>query len=64
MPELLEVAKPIRKKDSPEIILAARVDASTKGQFDQLAEKYGVSRAELLRATIKDCIQRHLEGGQ
>lgn len=44
-------AKPVR--------LAADIDAATATRIDQLAAHYGVPRAELLRAMVRQALDLH-----
>ena len=56
---LIEVVKPTRKV-IPDPIIATKVSKEVQESFDQLAEKtYHVTRAELLRACVHDCLKRH-----
>ena len=56
---LIEVVKPTRKV-IPDPIIATKVSKEVQESFDQLAEKtYHVTRAELLRACVLDCLKRH-----
>ena len=56
---LLEVIRPARK-EVPDPIIACKVSKGTQAAFDQLAQKtYQVTRAQLLRACVLDCLKRH-----
>ena len=57
METILAVPQPKRKGLDPS--LSTRLDESTLQEFDDLALIYGVSKASLLRATVKDLIARH-----
>tara|TARA_B100000965_G_scaffold40562_1_gene29832 strand:- start:577 stop:762 length:186 start_codon:yes stop_codon:yes gene_type:complete len=57
METILAVPQPKRKGLDPS--LSTRLDESTLQEFDDLALIYGVSKASLLRATVKDLISRH-----
>ena len=60
---LLDIARPARKV-VPDPIIATKVSKEIQEAFDNLAERtYGVTRAELLRACIQDCLKRHVEAG-
>ena len=56
---LLEVERPVRKV-VPDPIIATKVSKEVQEAFDKLAvSKYQVTRAELLRACLLDCLKRH-----
>ena len=58
---LIEVVKPTRK-EIPDPIIATKVSKEIQEAFDKLAvKKYRVTRAELLRACVLDCLKRHEE---
>jgi len=61
METILAVPQPKRKGLDPS--LSTRLDESTLQEFDDLARKYGVSKASLLRETVRDLIRRHKEQG-
>ena len=44
--------------------LSTRLDETTLAEFDALAHKYGVSKASLLRETVRDLIRRHKGQGR
>ena len=57
--QIIDVERPIRKL-RPDPIVATKVPGEIQKAFDQLAEKtYHVTRAELLRACVLDCLKRH-----
>ena len=58
METILAVPQPKRKGLDPS--LSTRLDESTLQEFDDLARIYGISKASLLRATVKDLIARHM----
>ncbi len=59
--QLIDVERPIRKV-VPDPILATKVPGEIQKAFDQLANKnYRCTRAELLRACVLDCLNRHSE---
>jgi len=61
---LIEVIKPTRK-EIPDPIIATKVSKEVQEAFDKLAvRKYHVTRAELLRACVLDCLKRHEEAKQ
>jgi len=53
------LAVPQAKRKGLDPSLSTRLDESTLQEFDDLARIYGVSKASLLRATVKDLIARH-----
>ena len=56
---LLEVIRPARK-EVPDPIIACKVSKGIQAAFDQLAEKtYKVTREQLLRACVLDCLKHH-----
>ena len=56
---LLDVEKTPRKI-VPDPIIATKIGKEIQEAFDHLAEKtYHVTRAELLRACVIDCLKRH-----
>ena len=55
---LLDVKERIRKADATQTI-QCRVDDQIFQSFSALAGYYKCSNAELLRALIKDCLERH-----
>ena len=62
METILAVPQPKRKGLDPS--LSTRLDESTLAEFDELAHRYGVSKASLLRETVKDLIRRHKGQGK
>ena len=61
---LLDLIKQTRKV-IPDPIIATKVTKEVQESFDQLAEKtYNVTRSELLRASVHDCLMRHEEAKQ
>ena len=57
--QIIDVERPIRKV-RPEPIVATKVPIEIQKAFDQLATKnYRCTRAELLRASVLDCLKRH-----
>jgi len=62
METILSVERP-KRKTALDPSLSTRLDEVTLQQFDDLARKYGVSKACLLRETVKDLIQRHAGNG-
>jgi len=57
---ILAVEQP-KRKTTLDPSLSTRLDELTLQEFDALARKYGVSKASLLRETVKDLIRRHKE---
>ena len=58
---ILEIERP-RRKPIPDPIIATKVSKEIQAAFDKLAVKeYRVTRAELLRACVLDCLKRHSE---
>ena len=58
---ILEIERP-RRKLIPDPIIATKVSKEIQAAFDKLAVKeYRVTRAELLRACVLDCLKRHSE---
>ena len=55
---LLNVTKK-QTKTEIEPTLQARVNKELYNQFTKLAEQYGCSNAELIRALIKDTLKKH-----
>ena len=56
---ILEIERPTRKV-IPDPIIATKVSKEIQEAFDKLAvRKYRVTRAELLRACVLDCLKRH-----
>ena len=56
---ILEIARSTRKT-IPDPIIATKVSKEIQEAFDKLAvRKYHVTRAELLRACVIDCLKRH-----
>tara|TARA_Y100001968_G_scaffold22664_1_gene17860 strand:+ start:10 stop:198 length:189 start_codon:yes stop_codon:yes gene_type:complete len=58
MESILALKQP-QRKTTLDPSLSTRLDEDTLAEFDALAHKYGVSKASLLRATVKDLIARH-----
>ena len=58
MEAILALKQP-KRKTTLDPSLSTRLDESTLAEFDSLAHKYGVSKASLLRETVKDLIRRH-----
>ena len=53
------------RKTIPDPIIATKVSKEVQEAFDKLAvRKYHVTRAELLRAWVLDCLKRHEEAKQ
>ena len=63
METILALKQP-QRKTTLDPSLSTRLDETTLQQFDDLARKYGVSKASLLRETVKDLIRRHKEQGR
>ena len=57
---LLDVKERTQKVDATPTI-QCRVNDATFEKFGQLAEHYNCTKAELMRALIKDCLKRHKE---
>ena len=58
---ILEIERP-RRKPIPDPIIATKFSKEIQAAFDKLAVKeYRVTRAELLRACVLDCLKRHSE---
>ena len=58
---ILEIARSTRKT-IPDPIIATKVSKEIQEAFDKLAvRKYHVTRSELLRACVIDCLKRHEE---
>ena len=58
---ILEIARSTRKT-IPDPIIATKVSKEIQAAFDKLAvRKYHVTRSELLRACVIDCLKRHEE---
>ena len=56
---ILEIARSTRKT-IPDPIIATKVSKEIQEAFDKLAvRKYHVTRSELLRACVIDCLKRH-----
>ena len=56
---ILEIERSARKT-IPDPIIATKVSKEVQEAFDKLAvRKYRVTRAELLRACVIDCLKRH-----
>ena len=56
---ILEIESSTRKT-IPDPIIATKVSKAIQEAFDKLAvRKYHVTRAELLRACVIDCLKRH-----
>ena len=62
METILALKQP-QRKTTMDPSLSTRLDETTLAEFDALARKYGVSKACLLRETVKDLIRRHKEHG-
>ena len=61
---ILEIERSTRKT-IPDPIIATKVSKEVQEAFDKLAvRKYHVTRAELLRACVLDCLKRHEEAKQ
>ena len=61
---ILEIERSARKT-TPDPIIATKVSKEVQEAFDKLAvRKYHVTRAELLRACVLDCLKRHEEAKQ
>ena len=61
---ILDIDRPSRKA-VPDPILATKVPREVQDAFDKLAaRKYHVTRSELLRACVLDCLKRHEEAKQ
>jgi len=58
MSPLLSVEPP-QRKTVLDPCLATRVDQETLDRFSRLADVYGVSRAELLRAMVRSSLKEH-----
>ena len=58
METILSLVQP-KRKTTLDPSLSTRLDESTLQEFDDRARIYGVSKASLLRATVKDLIARH-----
>jgi len=58
MERILAVQQP-KRKTTLDPSLSTRLDESTLQEFDRLARHYGVSKASLLRDTVRDLIRRH-----
>ena len=62
--KILEIERSARKT-IPDPIIATKVSKEVQEAFDKLAvSKYHVTRAELLRACVLDCLKRHEEAKQ
>ena len=58
---ILEIERSARKS-IPDPIIATKVSKEVQEAFDKLVvRKYHVTRAELLRACVLDCLKRHEE---
>ncbi len=56
---ILKIERPTQKVMADPII-ATKVSKEIKEAFDKLAvRKYRVTRSELLRASVLDCLKRH-----
>ena len=56
---ILEIERS-KRKIIPDPIIATKVSKEVQEAFDKLAvRKYRVTRAELLRACVIDCLKRH-----
>ena len=56
---ILEIERSTRK-NIPDPIIAIKVSKEIQEAFDKLAvRKYHLTRAELLRACVIDCLKRH-----
>ncbi len=60
METILSLEKP-KRKTALDPALSTRLDEGTLQEFDSLAQKYGISKAHLLRETVKDLTRRHKE---
>ena len=61
---ILEIERSARNT-TPDPIIATKVSKEVQEAFDKLAvRKYHVTRAELLRAWVLDCLKRHEEAKQ
>ena len=58
MESILALKQP-QRKTTLDPSLSTLLDESTLQEFDDLARIYGVSKASLLRATVRDLIARH-----